>query len=481
MTLDHLLREKQIVAVVCNQYGDTGKGKFSDYLSASWADITARGTGGNNAGHTVVVNGKTHVFHILPAGIAYDSLGKTTILGNGMVIDLHVLATELAELRAEGYTHNNLRISEDSYIILPWHVAEDQAKNKSQANGGIGSTGRGIGPAYTDKIARRGIRFGDIFQPDVLTKKLSKLAARYPGMHSVDEVARQLLEYSDQFGAYATDTGALLQREINAGKKVCLEGAQGALLSVEHGIHPYVTSSDCTVNGTASGVGLAASDVDLVLGLIKFPYMNRVGNGPFVTEFGGAHSQQHCDNATMLSELREYSIPHTNVDEASGKAKYNPTDPRIRELLRSKDSFEQGVGLRFAGYEFGATTGRPRRSGWTDAVAARYAAQANGRKQLLVLTKTDVVAGMEEFKVCYWYDVNGTVTNTFPRDATAQYAARPMYETYAGFENIRGITDERQLPASLLQSIKDLEQFTRMSVGIISTGPDQQETIVRDR
>ena len=288
MPLDKLLKNVQTIAVICNQWGDTGKGKFSDYFASQWADVTARGTGGNNAGHTVVVNGKEKIFHLIPAGVTNDSLGKTTILGNGMVIDLAVLSSELDDLDKEGVSYNNLLISRDANVIMPYHINRDKAKHQSQKKGGIGSTGRGIGPCYTDKVARRGIMINDLFNRDRLVKKINKVREFYLEQKiDTENIIEQLKPYAERIEPFVRDTVAEMHNFMRGGKKILLEGAQGLLLSIEHGTYPYVTSSDCSLNGTASGVGLSAKNIDLSLGIVKFPFMTRVGAGPFPTELGG--------------------------------------------------------------------------------------------------------------------------------------------------------------------------------------------------
>src|SRR3989344_5316304 len=297
MGLDKLLKDVKTVAIVCNQWGDTGKGKFSDYFASHWADVTARGTGGNNAGHTVVVNGNEKIFHLIPAGILNDSRGQVTILGNGMVIDLLVLSHEIEELEAERLTYNHLMISKDANVIMTYHIEIDRAKNQSQKHGGIGSTGRGIGPCYTDKIGRRGIFIEELFDRDKLSRKINAVKKKYSGQKlkiNKDEIIESLMPLAERIKPFVTDTISEMHRFMREGKKILLEGAQGLLLSIEHGTYPYVTSSDCSLDGTASGVGLSAKTIDLPLGIVKFPFMTRVGAGPFPTELGGRESELYC-------------------------------------------------------------------------------------------------------------------------------------------------------------------------------------------
>jgi adenylosuccinate synthase len=457
MGFEKLLENVQVLAVVCNQWGDTGKGKFSDYFSESWADVIARGTGGNNAGHTVVVNGKQRIFHLLPAGVVYDSKGKITILGNGMVIDIKDLIKELEDLESEGLTYNNLMISKDAHVVMPWHVSADRAKNLSQKDGGIGSTGRGIGPCYSDKVARRGITFGDLFDLELFRKKIEKIKSFYPEPEiDVEKIIQEFNKLGKKVEKYVKDTVSEMHRFRREGKNILLEGAQGLLLSIEHGTYPFVTSSDCSVNGTASGVGLSAKEVDLCLGIIKFPFMTRVGAGPFPTEFGGEQSEKYCAEEG-----------HRKPDEAK-----NYSD-KVLQMINSKNDFEKGIGVRMIAGEYGATTGRPRRTGWTDAVAAKYARGING--PFFILTKVDSLAGADEFKICYSYDGE----TEFKKDCSFLKKVKPEYKTYKGYGNISSIREFEQLPSSLKGAIKDFEEFTGGKVAVVSVGADREETIVR--
>ncbi len=462
MALQDLLKDVQILAVVCNQYGDTGKGKFSDFFASQWADIIARGTGGNNAGHTVVINGKNRVFHLLPAGISYDQYGKTNILGNGMVIDPIVLVEEMNALREEGISFNNLMISRDAQVIMPYHIAQDLEKDRSQKGGGIGSTGKGVGPAYTDKIARRGIMMRDLLDRDVLVRKIERTKRICPEQQiDIDKIVADFSGPIDMLKFYIRDTVSFMHIAIGKGKRVCLEGAQGLLLSIEHGASPYVTSSDCSINGTASGVGISAGAIDLSLGVIKFPFMTRVGGGPFPTELGGTLSEDYCSQ-----------------DE--GNRKNDETlrySDGIKNLLNSPDDFIRGVGIRLAAEEYGATTSRPRRVGWTDAVAARYAVGVNGPMQL-ILTKVDSLEGLSEFKLCFDYKIDGR-SSGFKNDADYLRRVVPEYQAYQGHGNIRGEKDFGRLPSSLSRAISDFERFVGADVAIVSTGPEMKETIVR--
>ncbi|MBI2498874.1 adenylosuccinate synthetase [Candidatus Woesearchaeota archaeon] len=476
MSLDKLLDNIRILAVVCNQFGDSGKGKFVDYFSSNWANVVARGTGGNNAGHTIIVNGREKVFHLLPVGVAYDSSGVISILGNGMVLDVKVLAEELDELDNEGATYNHLRISEDATVIMPWHIAIDQAKNQSQKDGGIGSTGRGIGPAYADKVARKAVKIRDLFNTDTLVKKVLKLSEIYPDQNiNAKDLVEYILPFVPRIKPFVRDTVTEMHQFVREGKKILLEGAQGLLLSIEHGVDPYVTSSDCSLNGTASGVGLPANAVDLSIGLIKFPFMTRVGGGPFPTEIGGLRSEKHCgEGFTKKDELERFGIKYEIQD---GKIKYNPKDEKILQMMNSQDTFIKGIGIRLAAGEYGATTGRPRRVGCTDAVAARYAVGING--PIMALTKVDCMSGADSFNICYDYQIDAQRDLRFKRDAAYLRKITPQYQIYGGYGKINSAGIFKDLPARLMDAIRDFEIFTSGKVVVVSTGPEKEQTIVR--
>ncbi len=478
--LEKLVGDSQVVAILCNQYGDTGKGKFVDFFAAHWADVIARGTGGNNAGHTVIVGGKKRVFHLIPSGITYDSEGKINILGNGMAIDLRVLSEELESLRTAGMSYNNLMVSRDAHVILPHHVSIDGSKNKSQKNGGVGSTGRGVGPCYIDKIARRGVAIGDLLDRDIFCKKITKLTETYPEEKiDVEKVIQELSIYFEKIKPLVRDTVKETHRLLESGKKLCLEGAQGLLLSIEHGTYPYVTASDCSLNGTANGVGISAQSVDLTLGLLKFPFMTRVGGGPFPTEIGGKESEDYCGgNVSRDDELLRWGIPFTGTSK-DGNVKYDLRHKKILEMINSRDSFSQGIGIRLAADEYGATTGRPRRVGWTDMVAARYAFQFNGSKTRIILTKPDAISGIKHFNLAYGYQ-NGTgETLGFTKDSEILRKMTPLYIKYPGYGSLEGIRNYSDLPGGLRFGIQDLERFIKFPVSIISTGPGQLENIFK--
>lgn len=423
MSLEQLVKEYQVIAIICNQWGDTGKGKFVDYFAEHWADVIARGTGGNNAGHTVIINGKKRIFHLLPSGIIHED--KINVLGNGMVIDIGALGGELDELDHEGIKYHNLMVSEDAHVVMPYHIDKDKAKHSGQGNGGIGSTGRGIGPCYTDKIERsHGIMVRDLFNKDVLRRKLQKAKKEdFPDIN-IDDVISKLQPHADRIRPFVRDTVTEMHRFVKEGKKILLEGAQGVLLSVEYGTYPYVTSSDCSLNGTAAGVGIPASIVH-ALGIVKFPYMTRVGAGPFPTEFGGKESEEYCAKGIehdIFFEAKKHLWMDLDLDtirklqkenDLAELAKYEKQvenyisshHSKVRDLMNSIDPFLQGVGVRMAGGEYGATTKRPRRTGWTDLVSLKRAVGVNGPD--LILTKADVLSGADDIQLCTHYTHSG--------------------------------------------------------------------------
>ena len=501
--LDDLIKNKKVIAVICNQFGDTGKGKFSDYFANCWADVSARGTGGNNAGHTVVVNGKERIFHLLPAGIVNDANGQINILGNGMVLDLNVLNQELDALKIESLTYEHLMISEDAQVIMPYHITRDQARNQSQKSGGIGSTGRGIGPCYTDKIARNGISMKDLYNKTRLFEKIEKALEFYPEQNlDIEQIVTSLQPLAERVQPFVKDTVTKMHNFVNQGKRVLIEGAQGLLLSIEHGTTPYVTSSDCSLNGTANGVGLSAKTVDLPLGIIKFPFMTRVGAGPFPTELGGRNSETYCASGLEhdifyeaskhlgmpldLEKIRDLQSKNKSEElkiQREKVVKYlKEHKADISNLCQNKEEnlddreLLKGVGLRLAALEYGATTARPRRIGWTDAVAAKYAVRINS--PLFVLTKTDCIEGIDHFKICHGYE-NGTTSNDFKRSEIYLRGVKPKYQGYTGYKEVSSVTEYEKLPGSLKTAISDFEEFTGGRAVAISVGAEREQTIIR--
>jgi len=484
--LEQVTKGCQIVAIVCNQWGDTGKGKFSDVFAEYWADVIVRGLGGPNAGHTKVVKGVKKAFHQLPSSVEQED--KIHILGNGMVLDLEGLCKELDQLDEDGINYPGLIISEDANVIMPYHKERDGKKNVSMKDGGIGSTGKGIGPCYADKIARIGIQVRDLFDangrfdPHRAVNKIKKAAEFYPDCNmNVDEIISYLKPFAKRIQPHVKDTITLIHEYLRQGKKILIEGAQGLLLSIEFGSYPYVTSSDCSLGGTASGAGLSANAIDLALGVVKFPYMTRVGAGPFPTEFGGNESDKYCAAGLehdIEFELKKYGIGFTKEGK---NYKYDMHHENIIRLINSKDPFEQGIGVRLAGYEYGTTTGRPRRTGWTDLTALKYAIGINGKmingklQMPLILTKADVLQGSEKIKLAVGYGN----TENFTRDLDVLGSAQPDYVEFEGFDDdISGIRDYDKLPQGLKEAINELESVGGIPM-FVSVGPDREETILR--
>jgi adenylosuccinate synthase len=353
-------------------------------------------------------------------------------------------------------------ISKDAHVIMPWHVSQDRAKNMSQKSGGIGSTGRGIGPCYADKIARRGIKISDLYDKEILEYKINKLKQFYPD-HEINfnKTLDELSPYIEKIKPFVKNTIHEIHKLKEQGKKICLEGAQGLFLSVEHGTYPYVTSSDPSLNGTANGVGLNAKDVDLTLGLIKFPLMTRVGAGPFPTELGGKKSEDYC--AQDQGNRRDDEIKKYGTEN-------------IFEMINSDDDFTKGVGIRLAAGEYGATTKRPRRVGWTDAVLAKYGRKINGPH--FVLTKVDSLAGAKKFGICYGHKLNSYVSTDYDPNGKFLNQITPEIKYYDGYNDISKVRKFEDLPKGLKEAVSDFEHFTQGKVTIISVGPDREQTIV---
>lgn len=420
------------VVILGTQWGDEGKGKIVDLLTEQ-VKYVARFQGGHNAGHTLVIEGKKTVLHLIPSGILHE--GVTCLIGNGVVLSPEALMKEITELEAQGVpVRQRLRLSPACPLILPYHVALDLAREQARGNDKIGTTGRGIGPAYEDKVARRGLRLGDLLDPHSFAQKLRAIVdyhnfalTQYYRVEAVDydAVLAQALALGDQMKPMICDITDTLHQAREAGENIMFEGAQGSLLDIDHGTYPFVTSSNTTAGGTATGSGFGPLYLDYVLGITK-AYTTRVGSGPFPTELS-------CD---------------------------------IGEYLGKK------------GHEFGATTGRKRRTGWFDAVALRHAVRINSVSGLC-LTKLDVLDGLEEVKICTGYrDAQGNVAG-IPFDADGWNAVLPVYEVMPGWqESTVGATELDQLPLNARNYIKRIEQLVGASVDIVSTGPDRVETII---
>ena len=419
------------VVVLGTQWGDEGKGKIVDLLTEQVAGV-ARFQGGHNAGHTLVINGEKTALHLIPSGILREHI--TCMIGNGVVIAPDALLEEIQMLEARGVdVRNRLRVSQASPLILPSHVALDQAREKARGKKQIGTTGRGIGPAYEDKVSRRGLRFGDLADMAGFEERMRSLMdyhnfvlTQYYGMERVDEDAtlEQFRGYAQQLLPMAADVTDILHDYRKKGEHLLFEGAQGSLLDIDHGTYPYVTSSNTTAGGTATGSGFGPLYLDYILGITK-AYTTRVGSGPFPTEL-----------------------------------------------------FDQcGEHLAEQGSEFGTTTGRARRCGWFDAVALRHAIQINSVSGIC-LTKLDVLDGMDEVKVCVGYNTPAGRITRPPIGCDPYEEIEPVYETLPGWrESTVGLTSMDQLPENALRYIRFLEEQVEAPIDIISTGPDRIETI----
>ena len=422
---------KTNIAVLGAQWGDEGKGKIVDMLTPHFATV-ARYQGGHNAGHTVYVRGKKFVLHLIPSGILHP--GVTCIIGNGVVIDPQALFKEIDELGKMGIAvDGRLLISEKAHVILPYHRELDVLSEARRGERKIGTTSRGIGPAYEDKIGRRGIRICDLLgdraalQEEVRENVNARNRIIKDSTLDWKPLFDQLLAYGERIRPWAADCSLFLARTIKEGKNVMFEGAQATLLDIDHGTYPFVTSSNASIGGVCTGLGVPARAIDGVLGVAK-AYTTRVGEGPLPTELSG------------------------------------PLADRLRE----------------SGQEYGASTGRPRRCGWFDAVVVRYSARINGL-DALALTKLDVLDGLPEVLLCTGYRTsNGTITE-FPADLRTLTAAEPVYETMPGWSTpTKGATTMDQLPAEARRYIARLEAVSGVPCAIISTGSDRGETIMRD-
>ncbi len=416
--------------VVGAQWGDEGKGKIVDLLSEH-IDIVARYQGGANAGHTVIIGNTQHVLHLIPSGIFHPTV--TCVIGNGVVVDPIALMDEIGQLQKLGVDiSGRLLISHNAHLIMPYHKLLDSAREATAER--IGTTGRGIGPAYNDKFLRVGIRIVDLLDRDVFVKKLKQniqeknqiLRKIYEKTElDVDKIVCEYEEFDKKIDEYVTDTALYLHQALAKGKRVLAEGAQGALLDVDHGTYPYVTSSNPTSGGACTGLGIPPTAITSVLGVVK-AYSTRVGNGPFPTEL-------HDDTGKTLREI---------------------------------------------GGEYGATTGRPRRCGWFDAVSLRYSAMINGIGNVAV-TKLDVLDVFEEIKICTSYQFNGKTLKAFPSDFRSLQAIVPIYETFEGWKtSTSNITSYDALPAKAQAYIAALGKLTGTSVSIISVGARRDQTIV---
>ncbi len=420
------------IVVLGTQWGDEGKGKIVDLLSRD-ADAVVRFQGGHNAGHTLVIDGQKTVLHLIPSGILQPDV--ECFIGNGVVLSLKALREEIEELEAKGLeVRSRVRISPACAIIMPWHEMLDRAREEARGDRAIGTTCRGIGPAYEDKVARRGLRTSDLLNPAKLETKIEHildfhnfvLTQRF-GVKalSVQEMFDQALELGAYFKDQVADVSGRLYELREQGRRVMFEGAQGSLLDIDHGTYPYVTSSNTTIGGVCTGAGIGPNAIDYVLGITK-AYVTRVGGGPFPTELFD----------------------------------------------------EDGKRLARRGDEFGATTGRPRRCGWLDAVALRRMVSLNGVTGFCV-TKLDVLDGFDEIKICTAYRLHGKLLEAPPLDSESWADLEPVYQSFPGWtESSRGATSMDDLPANARDYLQAMEELCGAPVHIVSTGPDRSENII---
>ncbi len=421
------------VAIIGAQWGDEGKGKVVD-LFTDEADIVVRFQGGNNAGHTLVVNGDKTILHLVPSGALHPD--KLCVIGNGVVVDPEILIEEIQTLKRRGHLVDDeqLRISEQAHVIMPYHKAIDLARERLRGKGKIGTTGRGIGPAYEDKVARTGIRFVDLLEEDTFREKLQRnieekniylKAILKEKTLDFDKIHVSYGRYREKLRKFVTNTGLLLDQEMRAGKRVLFEGAQGTLLDVDHGTYPYVTSSSTVTGGACSGSGVGPQHIQQVIGISK-AYTTRVGSGPFPTELNGP----------------------------------------------------DGETLRREGAEFGATTGRSRRCGWFDAVGVRHAVRMNGMTGI-ALTKLDVLTGFKKIPICTAYRYGSKDLHEFPASSKVMHGAQPVYEELAGWEvpldDARNFSD---LPVAAQKYVRRIEEVVGTKIILVSVGPGREQTIL---
>jgi adenylosuccinate synthase len=424
--------------IVGTQWGDEGKGKVIDWL-AEEADIVARYAGGDNAGHTVTVAGERYALHLVPSGILYP--GKLCLMGGGMVVNPVSLLAEMDDLAARGVdvSPERLKLSVAAHLILPYHIALDGAQEASRGMEAIGTTKRGIGPAYTDKSARVGLRAGEMHDPEGFSEKVyqaveekNTVLTQIFGQSALDPkvIASEFHDYARRLAPYLADVSLTVNEALEDGKFLLCEGAQGTLLDLDHGTYPFVTSSAPTAGGALTGLGFGPGYVDRVVGLVK-AYTTRVGAGPFVTEL---------------------------LDEIGAQLRGTGADPWD---------------------EFGTTTGRPRRCGWLDAVLVRYAARVNGLTHL-ALTKLDILSGFETIKIAVAYDHRGARLEHLPLDSEALAVCRPIYEELPGWsDDIRGARTLRDLPVPARRYVERIEELVGVPVLVIGVGPGREETIIR--
>jgi adenylosuccinate synthase len=418
--------------VICGlQWGDEGKGKATDLLADS-VSVVVRYQGGDNAGHTVVIGDEVFKLHLVPSGVLHPHI--TPIIGPGVVVNPQTLLVEMAGLRERGISTDKLRVSDAAHVIMPYHVALDAARESAAADGAIGTTKRGIGPAYGDRAARVGVRMDDLLDATVLRDRVTlALAEKNPLLEvlygaprfSVDELVEQALAWGTELRDHITDTTRLVQEALARDEHILLEGAQGALLDLDHGTYPFVTSSNPISGGATTGGGVGPLQIDSVIGVLK-AYATRVGAGPLPTELND----------------------------------------------------EVGDHLVTVGHEFGTTTGRRRRCGWMDLVPLRYVAQVNSATSLM-LNKLDILSGLAELKVCVAYKIDGRTTDAWPISAADLERAEPVYETFPGWtEDLRTATSIEALPKAARRYMAAIEERTGVPITIVSVGPERTQTLV---
>ena len=417
------------VVIVGTQWGDEGKGKITDFLSKK-ADAIARFAGGDNAGHTIKIGDETYKLHLIPSGIFYQD--KVSVIGNGLVVNPKSLVTELSGLHARNIDTSNLRISNRAHVILPYHIYQDKVEEESRGENKIGTTAKGIGPCYQDKVARNGIRMADLLDKEVFEQKLrynlnlkNRLFEKFYEVEglSFDDIFEEYYEYGQQLAKYVTDTSKVLNDILDEGGRVLFEGAQGVMLDVDQGTYPYVTSSNPVAGGVAIGAGVGPNAVQRVVGVCK-AYTSRVGDGPFPTEL---------------------------FDEVGNQ---------IREV----------------GREYGTTTGRPRRVGWFDSVVVRHSRRVSGITDL-ALNSIDVLSGLETVKICTAYELNGEIITEYPANNHIIEQCKPVYEELPGWtEDITGVRSLDELPENARKYIERILELTGIQLMTFSVGPAREQT-----
>ena len=417
------------VVVVGTQWGDEGKGKITDFLSAN-AEVIARYQGGDNAGHTIVIDGKKFKLHLIPSGIFFPE--KISVIGNGVVINPKSLVKELAYLHEEGVSTDSLRISDRAHVILPYHIELDRLQEESKGENKIGTTIKGIGPAYMDKAARVGIRIADLLDRDVFAERLrinlEEKNRQFTKLYdaealSFDDIFEEYYEYGQQIKQYVTDTSVILNDALDNGKRVLFEGAQGVMLDIDQGTYPFVTSSNPVAGGVTIGSGVGPSKIDKVVGVCK-AYTSRVGDGPFPTEL------------------------------------FDEVGDRIREV----------------GHEYGTTTGRPRRVGWFDSVVMRHSRRVSGITNLS-LNSIDVLSGLDTVKICVAYDLDGERIDHYPASLEQLKRCKPIYEELPGWsEDITGVRHLDELPENARNYVRRVGELVGVRISTFSVGPDRDQT-----